>query len=48
MLLEEKLVVSVSGESFGADDNIRFSYATSEETINDAMDRLEALLSEIW
>ena len=47
MLLEEKLVVSVSGESFGADDNIRFSYATSEETINDAMDRLEALLSEI-
>jgi len=47
MLLEEKLVVSVSGESFGADDNIRFSYATSEETINDAMNRLEALLSEI-
>ena len=47
MLLEQKLVVSVSGESFGADDNIRFSYATSEKTINDAMDRLEALLSEI-
>ena len=47
MLLEQKLVVSVSGESFGADDNIRFSYATSEKIINDAMDRLEALLSEI-
>ena len=47
MLLEKKLVVSVSGESFGADNNIRFSYATSEEVINDAMDRLEALLNEI-
>ena len=38
MLLEKKLVVSVSGESFGADNNIRFSYATSEEVINDDMD----------
>ena len=47
MLLKKKLVVSVSGESFGADNNIRFSYATSEEVINDAMDRLEALLNEI-
>ena len=47
MLLEKKLVVSVSGESFGADNNIRFSYATSEKVINDAMDRLEALLNEI-
>ena len=47
MLLDKKLVVSVSGESFGADENIRFSYATSEAIINDAMDRLEALISEI-
>jgi len=47
MLLDKKLVVSVSGESFGADENIRFSYATSETIINDAMDRLEALISEI-
>ena len=47
MLLEKKLVVSVSGESFGADENIRFSYATSEVIINDAMDRLEALINEI-
>ena len=35
------------GESFGANNNIRFSYATSEKVINDAMDRLEALLNEI-
>jgi aspartate aminotransferase len=47
MLLESKSVVSVSGESFGARDNIRFSYATSEAVINEAIDRLQALISEI-
>jgi len=47
MLLENKSVVSVSGESFGAQENIRFSYATSEATIHEAMDRLEALISKI-
>ena len=31
-------VVSVSGESFGAPGYIRFSYATSDEIINDSMD----------
>ena len=31
-------VVSVSGESFGAPGYIRFSYATSDQTINDSMD----------
>tara|TARA_Y100001970_G_C14199193_1_gene840064 strand:- start:769 stop:1956 length:1188 start_codon:yes stop_codon:yes gene_type:complete len=47
MLLEKKSVVSVSGESFGAKHNIRFSYATSESVIDDAMNRLEALVKEI-
>ena len=47
MLLERKSVVSVSGENFGAEDNIRFSYATSEAIINEAIDRLQALISEI-
>ena len=47
LLLENKSVVSVSGESFGAQENIRFSYATSEATIHEAMDRLEALISTI-
>jgi aspartate aminotransferase len=47
LLLENKSVVSVSGESFGAQENIRFSYATSEATIHEAMDRLEALISKI-
>ena len=44
ILLESKSVVSVSGNSFGADNNIRFSYATSEDIINKAMDRLEEVI----
>ena len=47
LLLDNKSVVSVSGESFGAKENIRFSYAISEATIHEAMDRLEALISKI-
>ena len=44
ILLESKSVVSVAGNSFGADNNIRFSYATSEDIINKAMDRLEEVI----
>jgi len=44
ILLESKSVVSVAGNSFGADNNIRFSYATSENIINKAMDRLEEVI----
>lgn len=44
ILLETKSVVSVAGDSFGADENMRFSYATSEEVINKAMDRLEEVI----
>ena len=46
LLLERESVVSVSGESFGASDNIRFSYATSEDIIIKAMDKLEKLIDE--
>ena len=46
LLLERQSVVSVSGDSFGADQNIRFSYATSEEIINKAMDKLKELIDE--
>ena len=48
MLLDQKSVVTVAGESFGAKDNIRFSYATSESVIDQAMNRLEALINEIF
>lgn len=40
-LLEDQFVVSVAGESFGANDHVRFSYAASEAELNRAMDRLE-------
>ena len=32
-LLEEKLVAVVPGSAFGSDENVRFSYAVSDETI---------------
>ena len=37
LLLNEKHIVTVSGDSFGAPNNIRFSYATSEEVINNTL-----------
>ena len=43
-LLRKKYVVSVAGDSFGADDNIRFSYAISEDDIIRAMKRFESVL----
>lgn len=47
ILLEKKSVVSVAGDSFGSNHNIRFSYATSESIINEAMNRFEELLKDI-
>ena len=43
-LLEEKSVVSVPGKSFGANHNIRFSYAISSKRINLAIQRMKELL----
>jgi aspartate aminotransferase len=40
-LLEAAKVALVSGDSFGADDYIRLSYATSMEIIKKGMDRIE-------
>lgn len=40
-LLEKALVAVVPGAAFGADANIRLSYATSMEKIEKGMDRLE-------
>ena len=45
ILLEEKYIVTVSGESFGAPNNIRFSYATSEDVIHKMIDRFKTILS---
>ena len=46
LLLEKESVVSVSGDSFGSDNNIRFSYAISDDVINRAMDKLKALIDK--
>lgn len=46
-LLEEGLVASVSGAAFGADDCIRFSYATSEEKIIEAMKRVKHCIEQL-
>ena len=45
--LNEKAVVTVSGDSFGAKNNIRFSYAASEENLNNALDRVENALNNL-
>ena len=45
-LLEQANVAVVAGGAFGADNNIRLSYATSMERITTGMDRMEALLKE--
>ena len=45
--LNEKAVVTVAGDSFGAPNNIRFSYAASEEELNNALDRVEAALDNL-
>ena len=40
-LLKDKYVVTVSGDAFGSADNIRFSYATSEQIIQKMLQRLK-------
>jgi aspartate aminotransferase len=44
-LLEEALVATVDGESFGNPDCIRISYAASQEQIIEAIKRIKAALS---
>lgn len=46
-LLEEGHIATVPGEAFGAPDNIRISYATSDENLKKAMDRLENALANL-
>ena len=46
-LLEEALVASVSGAAFGAPDGLRFSYATSDEKLIEAMGRVKAAVEKL-
>jgi aspartate aminotransferase len=43
-LLEEAQVALIPGEGFGAPDYVRLSYATSEEQMLEAMDRIAAFM----
>ena len=46
-LLEQKAVVTVAGKAFGSDNNIRFSYAASDDDLKRAMDLVEESLIEL-
>ena len=46
-LLSEAMVALVSGESFGATNCIRISYAASEETLVKAMTRVKEALAKL-
>tara|TARA_Y100000996_G_scaffold162457_1_gene126127 strand:- start:535 stop:1728 length:1194 start_codon:yes stop_codon:yes gene_type:complete len=46
-VLDQTGVVTVAGESFGADNNIRLSYATSEQNIIDAIGHMNKALSKL-
>jgi aspartate aminotransferase len=44
-LLSEANVATVTGDAFGNPNCIRFSYATSEEQLTEAMRRIAAALA---
>ncbi len=46
-LLEEARVSTVTGEAFGSPEGLRLSYAASEETLNEALTRIETALSKL-
>ena len=46
-LLEEAKVASVPGVAFGSEGFVRFSYATSDENIREAVDRIEKALGKL-
>ncbi len=46
-LLEEGHVACVAGDAFGAPDNIRLSYATSDENLVEAVRRIKAALGKL-
>jgi aspartate aminotransferase len=45
-LLRAAKVAIVPGEGFGAPDHVRFSYAASEETIKEGVNRILYVLPE--
>jgi len=46
-LLEEAHVATVDGSAFGADEYIRLSYAASEETLKEAIERIRLAIAKL-
>lgn len=46
-ILEKGHVATVTGEAFGAPECIRFSFATSEDLLQKAIERIKSVLSEL-
>ena len=46
-LIEEAKVALVPGIAFGADNNLRLSFATSMENINEGLNRIESALNSL-
>ncbi len=46
-LLEQELVAVVPGVAFGADENMRLSYATSDEVIDKGLERLQRFCQQL-
>ena len=46
-ILNDAFVAAVSGDAFGADECIRFSFAASDEKLTEAMDRLKISLAKL-
>lgn len=47
LFLEQKAVITVAGDAFGSDNNIRLSYAASENELSKAMELIEEVLKTI-
>ena len=46
-LLNAHSIVTVSGESFGSNYNIRLSYATSDELLDDALQKITEFVQKL-
>ena len=46
-LVNEHSIVTVSGESFGSDNNIRLSYATSDIILENALNKIKLFVNNL-
>jgi len=46
-ILKSHSIVTVSGESFGSDENIRLSYATSDQMLENALNKLSEFVNKL-